>query len=253
LLARSAARQREIAIRMALGLGRGRLMRQLLTESLVLSLTGAVLGILFAHWGAQLLVRFLSTTNDTVFLDLNIDVRVLAFTAGIAILTGLLFGLAPAWKGRRVDPQAAMKANARGVIEGSKFGIGKALVVTQVALSLLLVVGAGLLLSTFYKLETIDPGFEREHVLLARVVLESYPKEKLSAVLQEMLDRLRALPGVRSASASAMTPVSGWRWSGEVRIEGYTPKSREDKSIWFNSVSDGFFETLGTGFLTRGS
>ena len=129
LLARNAARQREIAIRMALGSGRWRLIRQLLTESLLLSLTGAALGILFAHWGARLLLGFLSLNQNKVFLDLSIDYRVLAFTAGVAILTGLLFGLAPAWKGTRVDPQSAMKANARGVIEGAKFGLGKALVV----------------------------------------------------------------------------------------------------------------------------
>jgi putative ABC transport system permease protein len=249
LLARSAARQREIAIRIALGLGRARLMRQLLTESLVLSLTGAALGILFAHWGANLLVQFLSTTKDKVFLDLTIDLRVLAFTAGVAILTGLLFGLTPAWRGTRVDPQSAMKANPRGVIEGSRFGLGKGLVVIQVALSLLLVVSAGLMLTTFFKLETVDPGFEREHVLLATVDLSNFPKQQVGPVLQEMLDRLRALPGVRSASASAITPVNGWRWSGDIRIEGYTPKSREDSNIWFNSVSDRFFETFGTGFL----
>ncbi|HTB09929.1 MAG TPA: ABC transporter permease [Bryobacteraceae bacterium] len=249
LLARSAARQREIAIRIAMGLRRGRLMRQLLTESLVLSLTGAALGIFFAQWGARLLVRFLSTTNDRVSLDLTIDLRVLAFTAGVAILTGLLFGLAPAWKGTRVDPQSAMKANARGVIEGSRFGLGKALVVAQVALSLLLVVGAGLMLSTFFKLETLDTGFNRDRILLASVDLRNYPKIRVGAVLQEMLDRLRALPGVRSASASSLTPISGWRWSTYVRIEGYTPKSREDSNVWFNSVTGGFFETLGTGFL----
>ena len=135
LLARGAGRQREIAIRMALGSGRGRLIRQLLTESLVLSLTGAALGILFAQWGTRLLVGFLSSAQ-LVFLNSTIDSRVLAFTAGVAILTGLLFGLAPAWRGTRVNPQSAMKANARGVIEGSKFGLGKALVVLQVALSL---------------------------------------------------------------------------------------------------------------------
>jgi len=251
LLARSAARQREIAIRIALGLRRGRLMRQLLTESLVLSLTGAALGILFAQWGARLLIRFLSTTNDHVSLDLTIDLRVLAFTAGVAILTGLLFGLAPAWKGTRVDPQSAMKANARGVIEGSKFGLGKALVVTQVALSLLLVVGAGLMLTTFFKLETIDAGFERNHILLASVDLRSghYSPEREGAVLQEMLGRLRALPGVRAASASAITPISGWRWSQDLQIDGYTAKSREDTNVWLNRVSDRFFETLGTGLL----
>jgi len=251
LLARSAARQREIAIRIALGLRRGRLMRQLLTESVVLSLTGAALGILFAHWGAQLLVGYLSSTNDRVYLDLTIDGRVLAFTAGIAILTGLLFGLAPAWRGTRVDPQSAMKANARGVIEGSRFGLGKALVVVQVALSLLLVAGAGLMLSTFFKLETVDTGFNREHILLARIDLSNghYAPEREGAVLQEMLGRLRALPGVRAASASAITPVSGWQWSEDVQIEGYTAKSRDDANVWLNRVSDGFFETLGTGLL----
>jgi putative ABC transport system permease protein len=113
LLARGAARQREIAIRMALGSGRGRLVRQLLTESLVLSLTGGALGILFAQWSTRLLVGFLSSGWNKAYLDLSIDSRMLAFTAGVAILTGLLFGLAPAWRGTRVNPQSAMKANAR--------------------------------------------------------------------------------------------------------------------------------------------
>ena len=199
LLARSAARQREIAIRMALGSGRARLMRQLLTESMVLSLTGAALGVLFAQWGTRLLVRFLSTSGNEVFLDLAIDGRVLGFTAGIAILTGLAFGLAPAWRGTRVNPQSAMKANARGVIEGSKFGLGKALVVLQVALSLVLVVGAGLMLTTFFKLETVDPDLSREHILLTSVDLRNghYPKERRAAVYREMLEHLRAIPGVR--------------------------------------------------------
>ncbi len=255
LLARSAGRQREIAIRMALGLRRGRLMRQLLTESLVLSLTGAAVGILFARWGAELLVHFLCRTNNRVFLDLTIDSRVLAFTAGIAIVTGLLFGLAPAWRGTRVDPQSAMKANARGIVSlnkpGSRFGLGNALVVAQVALSLLLVVGAGLMLTTFFKLETVNPGFEREHILLAQVDLRNghYPPARESAVFQEMLDRLRVLPGVRSASASVMTPISGYGWDQDLLIEGYTSKSRGDTTVYFNRVSDRFFETLGTGLL----
>ena len=251
LLAKSAGRQREIAIRMALGLRRARLMRQLLTESLVLSLTGAALGILFANWGARLLVRYLSAYGNQVFLDLTIDSRVLAFTAGVAILTGLLFGLAPAWRGTRVDPQSAMKANARGVIEGAKFGLGKALVVAQVALSMLLVVGAGLMLTTFFKLESVDPGFEREHILLASAVIRSglYPEERREAVFSEMLERLRALPGVRSASASDMTPISGSSWNEDLRIEGYASKGREDTLVYFNRVSDHFFDTLGPALV----
>ncbi len=251
LLARSAARQREIAIRMALGSGRGRLIRQLLTESLVLSLAGASLGILVAQWGARLLVGLLASRWNQTFLDLSIDVRVLAFTAGVAVFTGLLFGIAPAWRGTRVNPQAAMKANARGVIEGSRFGLGKALVVVQVALSLLLVVGAGLMLTTFFKLETLDPGFERQHVLLATVDLRNgnYPPERRTATFQEMLERLRALPGVRSASASEMTPVSGSFWNEDLQIDGYTSKGSHDTLVYFNRISDGYFETLGTALV----
>ncbi len=254
LLARSAARQREIAIRMALGSGRGRLIRQLLTESLVLSLTGAALGVLFAQWGAHLLVRFLSD-GATVYLNLNVDSRVLAFTAAIAILTALLFGLAPAWKGTRVNPQSAMKANARGVVTlnkpGSKFGLGKMLVVLQVALSLLLVVGAGLMLTTFFKLESLDAGFEREHILIAQVDLRNghYPPERRLAAYQEMLSHLRALPGVRSASVSDITPISGSAWDETIQVDGYVAKSSEDANVYFNQVSDRFFETLGQPLL----
>jgi len=140
-----------------------------------------------------------------------------------------------------------MKANARGVIEGAKFGIGKSLVVAQVALSLLLVVGAGLMLSTFFRLETLDAGFDREHVLLVSVDIRSsnYAKERRAAALREMLDRLRALPGVRSASASNMTPVSGSFWNEDLQIEGYTSKGRDDTLVYFNEVTDRYFETLG--------
>jgi putative ABC transport system permease protein len=251
LLARSAARQREVAIRVALGLGRARLICQLLTESLVLSLAGAALGILFAKWGTRLLVRFLSSRGNEVFLDLSIDTRVLAFAAGVAILTGLLFGIAPAWRGTRVDPQSAMKANARGVIEGSRFGLGKALVVVQVALSLVLVVGAGLMLSTFFRLEALDPGFERAHLLLVSIDLRTshYPDTRREAAFEGILDRLRALPGVSSVSSSEMTPISGSFWNEDLEIEGYTAKSREDTLVYFNRVSGRYFETLGTALI----
>jgi putative ABC transport system permease protein len=243
LLARGATREREIAIRMAVGGGRGRLVRQLLTESLLLSGIGAVLGVLFAEWGARLLVRSLDAS-----LDLTLDVRVLAFTMAVAVLTSLLFGIVPAWRGTRVDPQSAMKANARGVIEGTKLRLGKALVTAQIALSLLLVVGAALMLSTFWKLVSLDAGFDRGHVLLVGADLRSghYPMDRWSAVYREMLERLRAIPGVRSASVSYITPVCHCRWAGEVTIEGYTPKSRSDGMASFNNVSDGYFETLGT-------
>lgn len=246
LLARGATRQREIAIRMALGGGRGRLIRQLLTESLLLSGIGAALGILFAGWGARLLVRFLDAP-----LDLTVNLPVLAFTAGVAILTGLLFGIAPARRSTRVDPQSAMKANARGVIEGTKLGLGKVLVMAQVALSLLLVVGAGLMLSTFWKLISLDAGFERDRVLLVTVDLRNGndPMDRWSAVYQQMLDQLRTIPGVSAASVSSITPVCHCRWAGEVVVEGYTPKSRDDAMASFNNVSDRYFETVGTSLV----
>jgi putative ABC transport system permease protein len=251
LLARGEVRQREIAIRIALGSGRGRLMRQLLIESLALSLTGAAIGILFAQWGTRLIVSSLSTANYKVFLDLSIDTRVLAFTSCVAILTGVLFGLAPAWKGTRVNPQAAMKANARGVIEGGKFGLGKVLVVAQVAFSLVLLVGAGLMLSTFFRLETLDAGFVRDHVLLAGVNLrdDHSPMARRVPIFEEMLKNLRALPGVSSVSASAETPIGGGIWNQTLQIEGYTSKDREDTLVYLNDVSDRFFETLGTDLL----
>ncbi len=252
LLARAAMRQKEIAIRMAIGAGRARLIRQLLTESLLLSFAGAGLGVLFAQWGERLLVRLLSTTNNTVLLDLTIDARVLGFTIAIAILTGVLFGMAPAWKGTRVDPQAAMKANARGVVDSqTKFGLGKSLVAAQVALSMVLVTGAGLMLNTFAKLASLDAGFEREHVLLVNVDLRNanYPKERRVAGYEEMLDHLRAVPGVRSASTSNIIPVSGQGWNTLLVVDGFVPKSRRDALAWMNRVSPGYFETMNTPFV----
>jgi putative ABC transport system permease protein len=249
LLARAAMRQREIAIRMAIGAGRARLIRQLLTESLLLSFAGAGLGVLFAQWGERVLVRLLSTTNNAVLLDLAIDGRVLGFTIAIAVLTGVLFGMAPAWKGTLVDPQAAMKANARGVVDSqSRLGLGKTLVAAQVALSMVLVTGAGLMLNTFSKLASLDAGFEREHVLLVNVDLRNanYPKERRVAGFEEMLDHLRAVPGVRSASTSNIIPVSGSGWNTLVEADGFVPKSRRDAISWMNRVSPGYFETMST-------
>jgi predicted permease len=253
-LARSAARQREIAIRVAIGSGRWRLMRQLLTESILLSLTGAVLGFLFARWGNGLLVSLLSTDvykENKVFLDLGIDSPVLAFTAGVAILVSLLFGFVPAWRSAQVDPQSAMKANARGLIEGGKFGLGKTLIVLQVAMSLILVTGAGLMLSTLFQLETLNPGFNREQILLANVALRigEYPPIRRHAIFEQMLERLRKLPGVRSASYSDVTPIEGVVDAAYLQFEGYASKEKKVALIYFNEVSDRFFETLGTALV----
>ena len=254
LLTRGAARQTEIAIRMALGSGRYRLMRQFLIESLLLSVTGATFGVVFARWGARLLVGLLVSNvyrENQVFLDLSIDLRMLAFTVGLAVVTGLLFGLVPAWRATDVDPQSAMKANARGVTQGRKFALGKALVVIQLALSLVLVASAELLLATFVRLETLDPGFERAHVLLMDFDLgeKTTSPAQRSAGFAQVLEHLRALAGVRSASASADTPLGGLVDLSYLQIDGDTSASKEREPVFLNQVSDRYFETLGMQLL----
>src|SRR5579863_426472 len=252
LVSRASTRRKEIAIRMAIGAGRARLIRQLLTESLLLSSVGAVLGVLFAEWASRMLVRFLDTSNSTVVLDLSIDVRVLAFTMGVAVATGILFGLAPAWQGAHVDPHSAMKANARGVVEShARFGLGKMLVTAQVALSLVLLVGAGLMLKTFAKLATVDTGFDKNQVLLIRVDprYASVPLDRRLPLYLELQQRLGAIPGVRSASFADVTPISGSSSNQIVHVEGYVPKSRKDMVVWTNSISPGFFVTMETPLI----
>jgi putative ABC transport system permease protein len=258
LLARASSRRHEVAVRLAIGAGRGRLVRQLLTESLLLSLLGAAVGLLLAGAATRMLARYLpmrgeaAMRGEAVWLDLSLDGRVLAFTLLVATGTAVLFGLVPAWRSARVDPRVAMKANDRSIAEGhSRFGVGKALVVGQIALSLVLVVGAGLLLGTFRRLATLDPGFEPAGVLLASVDMGSagLPEEELPRVKREILERLRATPGVESASASVFTPLSGGGWNGMVEVEGYAPAGPRDAEVFFNGVSDGFFRTLGAALL----
>ena len=247
LLARASARQREMAVRQAIGAGRGRLVRQLLTESLLLALLGAGLGILFARWASELLVRMLSTRGSAVWLNLSLDTRVLAFTIGVATVTGVLFGLVPAWRAARIAPHTAMQGRSAVATRG-RFALTKGLVVGQVALSLVLLVAAGLLLRSFQKLLTLDPGFQREGVLLVRTDIANagYADERRLGLYTELLEQLRALPGVRSASASLLTPVSGAGWNGFITSEGYTPKYQRENLMWFNGVSEHFFETMGT-------
>jgi putative ABC transport system permease protein len=255
LLARASSRRHEVAVRLAIGAGRGRLVRQLLTESLLLSLLGAAVGLLLASAGMRLLVRYVvmrGERGEAVWLDLSVDGRVLAFTLVVATGTAVLFGVVPAWRSARVDPRAAMKAGERSIVEGhSRFGFGKALVVGQIALSLVLVVGAGLLLGTFRRLATLDPGFEPAGVLLASVEMGSaaIPEEELPRVKREILERVRATPGVEAASASAFTPLSGGGWNGDISVDGFTPSGPRDHEVFFNGVSDGFFSTLGAALL----
>ena len=245
LLARAAARQREISIRMAIGAARRRVVRQLMSESLLLSVLGAAGGLLFAVWGSRLLVRFLSKASSELQLDTNPDLRVLAFTMGVALLTGLLFGLAPAVRATSVSANNVLKEHTRGMV-GGHFGLGRALVTFQVALSLMLLVGAGLFLGTFHNLLSTDLGFSRHNILLVRAAMmqSNVPREQRPRVYQEIVERLRAIPGVVSASSSVVTPISGDAWNNFVEPEGYSPKGKDDTIMYFNCVSPGYFATM---------
>ncbi len=206
LLARAAARQREISVRMAIGAARRRVMRQLMSESFLLAAAGAVGGMLLAVWGSRLLVRFISATGSELELNTAPDWRVFAFTMGIAALTGLLFGLAPAWRATSVSPHSVLKEHARGMA-GNRARLGRALVTGQVALSLILLVGASLFLGTFRNLLNTDLGFIRHNVLLitASMMQSNVPRKERPRVYDEIVDRLRAIPGVAAASSSALS------------------------------------------------
>ncbi len=250
LLARAAARQREISIRMAIGAGRRRVMRQLMSESLLLAVLGALGGLLFAVWGSRLLVRFLSKAGSELLLDTSPDLRVLAFTMSVAVLTGILFGLAPALRATSVSPNNVLKEHGRGMIAG-RFGLGRALVIGQVALSLMLLVGAGLFLGTLRNLLNTDLGFTRHNVLLVEAAMaqSNIPPKQRPPVYRDIVERLRAIPGVSSASSSLLTPIGEGQWDSDVSPEGYTPKGNDDTSVYFNRISPGFFETLRTPLL----
>jgi len=245
LLARAAARQREIAIRLAVGAGRVRLIRQLLTESVLLASAGAAIGLFFASWSGSALLRLISTQEMQASLDLAIDGRLLAFTAGVALFTGALFGIAPALQATALAPHLALKETGRGLAGRHRFPLGKALVVFQIALSFVLLFGAGLFLRTFGNLLTLDAGFNRDNVLLIRADVRNahYPAGRRQALYDTLLERISAVPGVRSASQSGMTPVDGNFWIGPI---GIPHGLKEVATCYSNSVSPRYFETMGT-------
>jgi len=249
LLARASVRQRELAVRLALGASRVRVALQLLTESLLLSLAGTAAGFLLALLGSRLLVLLISSTADPLTIDLSPDATLLAFSAGIAILTAILFGMAPAFLATRGDLNRSLKEHARGNIAGaSRFHLGKTLVVGQIALSLMLLVAAGLFLGTLRNLLGTDLGFDRRGVLLvdAQFAQRAVPRERRAGIAAEIVNRLRAIPGVVSASSSLRTPITDFGWNGLVDPEGYHARSRMDTLLWLNRVSPGYFSALNT-------
>ncbi|MEP7380899.1 MAG: ABC transporter permease [Gemmatimonadota bacterium] len=248
MLVRAEGRQRELAVRVALGAGRMRVARQLLTEGLLLALVGAAIGIGLAYQGSHALLHFLSSAREPVSLDLSIDLRVLLFTAATAVLTALLFGMAPAWRAFRVDPHDALTAHGRGAGHGrSRFGFGKILVSAQVALSLVLVTGAALLLGSFRAVADVDKGFDDRNVLVAETNFrwDDATPEARHEIEREALARLRAIPGVSAAAASFRTPLERKGWNGFAKVPGVTLPRGDDALSWINLVGDGYFATMG--------
>lgn len=252
MLARASARGRELAVRMALGARRSRVLRQLLTESLLLAGIGAALGFALAMWASRLLVGFLSDASNTLAIDLRPDAWILGFTMGVTVLTSLLFGLAPAIRATRSPSKPAMKESTRGIHGGRpRMGLGKALVAVQVALSLVLLVGAGLFAGSLRNLLRLDLGFDRENVLLvsADARQAAIPEERRVGVYDDILQRLRAIPGVDSAASSSITAISGRAWNGLLEADGYKPANRRDPVAFFNRVSSGYFHAMRTPIL----
>jgi predicted permease len=256
LLARAAARQREIATRLALGSSRLRIVRQSLVETLLLSLFGGALGLGLAFAATRALIAFVTMGSDFSPLSPMPDATVLLFTLGVSLATGILFGLGPAIATARSTTHAGA---TQSLSSGTRATTGsratrlfpKVLVTAQVMLSLLLLIGAGLFLRSLNNLQAQDFGFERSHLLLGEInpALAGYTPERTPALNQTILERLEALPGVRSASLSETPPISGGSWGGSLIIPGYTPRPKEDMSSVFNRVSGHFFETTGIAIV----
>lgn len=246
LLARASVREREIAVRQAIGASRSRLVTQLLSESLLLALLGAALGAGLAVLLSRGLIAFLTTPENRMFVGLEFDWRVLGFTAALAMVTCLLFGLAPPLRATQVAPASVMRASSRGLTAGrERFSLRRALVVTQVAMSLVLLAGALLFVRSLQKLLAVDPGFRPEGIVAVSVDYRAahFPKERITEVRRQTLEKLRVRTGAISAGQVDMTPVSGSGWDQNAWADG-SAGPRID--ALFNRAGPGYFQTMGT-------
>ncbi|HVH70347.1 MAG TPA: ABC transporter permease, partial [Candidatus Dormibacteraeota bacterium] len=253
LLARGTTRQREIAVRLAIGAGRWRIIRQLLTESMLLALLGGLVGLLLAWWGGQLLSALISRNATPV----SPDPRVLSFTAAVSLLTGIGFGLLPAIRATRTNLTPELKASGLGSggssigAVGSRWRLGSGLVVLQIGLCLTLLLGAGLLLQSLVKLGKVDVGFDHEKVLLMGVMptMVGYDVPHENSLYWQLLDKLNALPGVQSASLSRLQLFSGY-WERSVSLPGQASGTTEDVRVSCNTIAPKFFATMGIRLLS---
>jgi len=250
MLARSASRQREIAVRLAIGASPWRVARQLLTESVLLAFLGGVLGLGFANWGAAALVQLANRSGSTTSpLVLGLDWRVLGFTAGVCLLAGMLFGLAPALRFLRISLAPALKEGGRDSSgSATKNRVGHVLISSQVALAVLVLMAAGLLLRSLRNLQEMDLGYSRDQLVLARVdpIGSGYAKGPVALnVDRELLERLKTLPGVRSATLSLNGLYSGTESADMFKIEGFTAGNDQDNVAYDDEVGPNYFSTIG--------
>jgi putative ABC transport system permease protein len=248
MLARASARERELTVRAALGASRTRLLSQMLTESVLLAVAGAALGVWLATLLSQLLVRFLATESDPIFLPLRLDWRTLVFTSGIAGATCILFSLAPALRSMGVSPSAALKASGRGVTSGrGRFTLRRLLVVSQIAFSLMLLIEALLFTHSFVNLSTADTGLKSQGVLISYLDLSrlNLPVERRQAFRLDLAQRLEQIPGVDSVAETSVVPLSGSGTSNTIWMTGSDKAHGTECS--FSSVGPGFFKAMGVG------
>ena len=252
LIARGFMRQREIAVRLSLGASRGQLVRQLLVESLVLSFAGGALGLFVAVGLTRALIAVVPSDGQPILIQAMPDGRILAFTFGLTLLTGVVFGLLPALRASRPDPWTTLKDTAGALAGGTgSLFLRKGLVAAQVALSFLLLFGAGLFVRSLQNLKTTETGVALDNLVTFQLSpeLSGYNQERSTTFYRELLDRLRAAPGVKSAGMAAVSILSGNEWDSSMSVEGHTAKDGEDMQAFMNALSPGYFETMGIPLL----
>lgn len=252
LLARTEVRRKEIAVRLAMGASRARLLRQLLVESLMLSLCGGALGTLFSIWCSDFMVRFMKVEDHALSISTTPDLRILAFTGLVSLLTGLLFGFVPAWRGARMELAPTLKDQGGRVTAGAgHLRLRRVLVVAQVALSVLLLVGAGLFGRSLGKLRSVDPGFQMSHVVAFTVdpSLSGYAKDRIGPFFRSLESNLQSTAGVQSVALTGIRMLASEEWHAGVKVEGYKPRPGESISPLSNGVSGSYFETIGLPLL----
>jgi len=248
MLARAATRVREISVRLAIGASRTRVIRQLVSESLVIAFLGSAVGLLIGRWSTAGLIALIARANAALWLDTTPDWRVFAFASAVAVLACVIFGVTPALRGTAVNPGAAMKTGGRGTIESSsRFGLRSALVIAQVALSLVLVTGALLFGRTLRNLAAQNLGFDPDRLIVASIDLSPahVPAAPEAMFHERLMNRIRAVPGVEAAAEVSVLPISGSGWNERIRVDGQQQKQLP----MFNSVTPGFFATMRTPLL----